>query len=140
MANKAKRHPKEIVISENRAFEGIWIPKRLYITNKFNLRTKFFVVEIKSLSKSGYCFATDKHFAEFLGVSDRMIQTMIKQLKDDGYLTAEYEYEKTQRQLKDGFLILTQKFLDEFYNEEETRPTEKNSIPLPKKISMNLLK
>lgn len=126
MSETAKREKKEIIIAENRSFEGVWIPKRLYITNKFNLRTKFFVVEIKSLSKNGYCFATDKHFAEFLGVSDRMVQTMIKQLKDDGYLTAEYEYEKDTRAIKRRFLILTQKFLDEFYNEEETRPTEKD--------------
>lgn len=125
MSETTKRERKEIIIAENRSFEGVWIPKRLYITNKFNLRTKFFVVEIKSLSKSGYCFATDKHFAEFLGVSDRMVQTMIKQLKDDGYLTAEYEYEKDTKAIKRRFLILTQKFLDEFYNEEETRPTEK---------------
>lgn len=131
MSETAKREKKEIIIAENRSFEGVWIPKRLYITNKFNLRTKFFVVEIKSLSKNGYCFATDKHFAEFLGVSDRMVQTMIKQLKDDGYLTAEYEYEKDTRAIKRRFLILTQKFLDEFYNEEETRPTEKDFNTLP---------
>lgn len=124
---RAKKERKDIVISENRGFEGVWIPKKLYITNKFNLRTKFFVVEIKSLSKKGYCYASDKHFSEFLGVGDRMVQTMIKQLKDDGYLTAEYEYEKGTRAIKRRFLILTQKFLDEFYNENETKiPDEIN--------------
>lgn len=126
MGETAKREKKEIIIAENRSFEGIWIPKRLYITNKFNLRTKFFIVEIKSLSKNGCCFATDKHFSKFLGVSDRMVQIMIKQLKDDGYLTTEYEYEKDTRAIKKRFLILTQKFLDEFYNEEEVKPTEKD--------------
>lgn len=126
MSEKSKREKKDIIIAENRAFEGVWIPKRLYITNKFNLRTKFFVVEIKSLSKKGYCYATDKHFAEFLGISDRMVQIMIKDLKDDGYLTAEYEYEKYTKAIKRRFLILTQKFLDEFYNEEEVKPTEKD--------------
>lgn len=124
MANKTKRQPKEIVISENRAFEGIWIPKRLYITNKFNPRTKFFIVELKSLSKKGYCFATDKHFADFLGVSTRVVQTMIKNLKDDGYLETEYEYEKGTQAIKRRFLILTKKFLDEFYNETEPKRSE----------------
>lgn len=124
MANKIKRQPKEIVISENRAFEGIWIPKRLYITNKFNPRTKFFIVELKSLSKKGYCFATDKHFADFLGVSTRVVQTMIKSLKDDGYLETEYEYEKGTQAIKRRFLILTKKFLDEFYNETEPKRSE----------------
>lgn len=124
MTNKAKRQPKEIVISENRAFEGIWIPKRLYITNKFNPRTKFFIVELKSLSKKGYCYATDKHFADFLGVSTRVVQTMIKSLKDDGYLETEYEYEKGTQAIKRRFLILTKKFLDEFYNETEPKRSE----------------
>ena len=131
---RAKRERKDIVISENRGFEGVWIPKKLYITNKFNLRTKFFVVEIKSLSKKGYCYASDKHFSEFLGVGDRMVQTMIKQLKDDGYLNTEYEYEKGTRAIKRRFLILTQKFLDEFYNENETKiPDEINFDTPPEK-------
>lgn len=123
---KSKREPKDIVISEQRAFEGVWIPKKLYITNKFNLRTKFFVVEIKSLSKKGYCYATDKHFSDFLGISDRMVQIMIKQLKDDGYLTAEYEYEKGTNAIKRRFLILTNKFYNEFYNEKSEKGSEKD--------------
>lgn len=42
---------KEIIIDENRGFQGVWIPKNLYTTNKFSLRTKFFLIEVKSLSK-----------------------------------------------------------------------------------------
>lgn len=118
---------KEIIIDENRGFQGVWIPKNLYITNKFSLRTKFFLIEIKSLSKNGYCYAADKHFAEFLGVSGRMIQTMINELKEQGYLRADYEYNGKTRAIKRRFLILTQKFYNEFYNEnEENEGTEKN--------------
>lgn len=124
---------KEIIIDENRSFEGIWIPKKLYVTNKFNPRTKFFLVELKSLSKCGYCYASDKHFANFLGISERMVQNIIKSLKDDGYLETEYEYEENKKSIKRRFLILTDKFYDEFYNEsknsspeEEDSPNEKN--------------
>ena len=46
MSEKLKREKKKIIISENRNFDGIWIPKKLYITNKLSPRTKFFVVEI----------------------------------------------------------------------------------------------
>ena len=124
---------KEIIIDENRSFEGIWIPKKLYVTNKFNPRTKFFLVELKSLSKCGYCYASDKHFANFLGISERMVQNIIKSLKDEGYLETEYEYEENKKSIKRRFLILTDKFYDEFYNEsknsspeEEDSPNEKN--------------
>lgn len=134
MANKkAKREQRDIIIPEQRGFEGVWIPKKLYITNKFNLRTKFFVVEIKSLSKNGYCYATDKHFADFLGISERMVQIMIKQLKEDDYLTAEYEYEKDTQAIKRRFLILTDKFYNEFYNEQAEKGVEKDFSTPPEK-------
>lgn len=108
---------KEIVISENRAFEGVWIPKNLYITSKFSPRTKFLLIEIKSLSKNGACFASDKHFSEFIGVSERMIQKMLKELKEQGYLETEYEYEEDTRAIKRRYLILTDNFYAEFVNE-----------------------
>ena len=117
---------REIVIDKNRSFEGVWVPKKLYTTNKFNPRTKFFLVELKSLSKCGYCYASDKHFANFLGVSERMVQTIIKKLKDDKYLRTEYEYDEDKKSIKRRFLILTDKFYEEFYNEnEEKRDEEK---------------
>lgn len=121
---------REIVIDKNRSFEGVWVPKKLYTTNKFNPRTKFFLVELKSLSKCGYCYASDKHFANFLGVSERMVQTIIKKLKDDEYLRTEYEYDEDKKSIKRRFLILTDKFYEEFYNEsEEKRDEKKCNIP-----------
>ncbi len=126
MQEKAKREKKPIVISENRSFEGIWIPRKLYITNKFNPRVKFFIVEVKSLSKYGYCYATDKHFSDFLGISERMVQKIIKELKDQGYINTKYEYEEDTNAIKRRFIILTKKFYEEFYNEEGNDGTEQN--------------
>lgn len=118
---------KEIIVDENRGFQGVWIPKNLYMTNKFSARTKFFLVEVKSLSKNGYCYATDKHFSDFLGISERMVQNIINDLKKCNYLRTEYEYDGNTKAIKRRFLILTQVFYDEFYNEtEENEGTEKN--------------
>ena len=126
---------REIVIDKNRSFEGVWVPKKLYTTNKFNPRTKFFLVELKSLSKHGYCYASDKHFANFLGVSERMVQTIIKGLKSDEYLKTEYEYDEDKKSIKRRFLILTNKFYEEFYNESEDERDEKNcDTPIEKKF------
>lgn len=111
---------KEIIIDEKRNFEGIWIPKRLYQTNKFSPRTKFFIVEVKSLSKDGYCYAGDKHFSEFLGISERMVQNIIKELKEMEYIKTEYEYDGNTKAIIRRYLILTNKFYDEFYNEVGT--------------------
>lgn len=118
---------KEIIIDESRGFQGVWIPKNLYTTNKFSLRTKFFLIEVKSLSKNGYCYATDKHFSEFLGISVRMVQNMINDLKKCNYIRTEYEYDGNTKAIKRRFLILTQVFYNEFYNEtEENNGIEKN--------------
>lgn len=118
---------KDIIIDENRGFQGVWIPKNLYMTNKFSARTKFFLVEVKSLSKNGYCYATDKHFSDFLGISERMVQNIINDLKKRNYLRTEYDYDGNTKAIKRRFLILTQTFYDEFYNEkEEKEGTEKN--------------
>lgn len=118
---------KDIIVDENRGFQGVWIPKNLYMTNKFSARTKFFLVEVKSLSKNGYCYATDKHFSDFLGISERMVQNIINDLKKCNYLRTEYEYDGNTKAIKRRFLILTQVFYDEFYNEtEENEGTEKN--------------
>ena len=128
---------KDIVIDESRGFQGVWIPKNLYKTNKFSLRTKFFLIEVKSLSKNGYCYATDKHFSEFLGISVRMVQNMINDLKKCNYIRTEYEYDGNTKAIKRRFLILTQVFYNEFYNETEendgieknfSRGTEKNCV------------
>ena len=91
---------KDIVIDENRGFQGVWIPKNLYMTNKFNARTKFFIVEVKSLSRNGYCYATDKHFADFLGISERMVQNIINDLKKRNYIRTEYEYDGDTKAIK----------------------------------------
>lgn len=119
MADKKSEKPKkDIVIGENRRFEGIWIPKRLYLTNKFTPREKFFLVEIKSLSDKNGCYAQNKHFAEFLGVSESHIHTMLQKLKKDGYIELKFEYEGNTKAIKRRFIVLTKAFLDEFINEK----------------------
>lgn len=115
---------KEIVIAENRRFEGVWIPKRLYMATNLSARTKFCLIEIRSLSVDGYCWATDNHFADFLGISTRMVQTILKELKEIGYLETEYEYEPGTKAIKRRFLILTEKFYDDFYNEKPVDKTD----------------
>ena len=42
---------REILINENRDFKGIWIPERIYLTNKFTPNEKFVLIEIYSLTR-----------------------------------------------------------------------------------------
>lgn len=118
---------KEQFVSERRErdFTGVFIPSKLYLTNKFSPREKFLLVEIHSLrkrDKSGDCFASNRHFADFIGVSERTIQSMLNGLKQNGYITSWYEYEKDNpKVIKHRHLILTEKFYEEFINEHEQK-------------------
>ena len=109
---------KEQFVSERRErdFTGVFIPSKLYLTNKFSPREKFLLVEIHSLrkrDKSGDCFASNRHFADFIGVSERTIQSMLNGLKQNGYITSWYEYEKDNpKVIKHRHLILTEKFYE----------------------------
>lgn len=89
------------------------------------VREKFLLVEIHSLrkrDKSGDCFASNRHFADFIGVSERTIQSMLNGLKQNGYITSWYEYEKDNpKVIKHRHLILTEKFYEEFINEHEQK-------------------
>lgn len=118
---------KEQSISEKRErdFTGVFIPAKLYLTNKFSPREKFLLVEIYSLrkkNKSGDCFASNRHFAGFIGVSERTVQSMLNGLKTNGYVNAWYEYEKDNpKVIHCRHLVLTEKFYEEFINEHEPK-------------------
>lgn len=123
---------KEQSISEKRErdFTGVFIPSRLYLTNKFSPREKFLLVEIYSLrkkDKSGDCFASNRHFADFIGVSERTVQSMLNGLKTDGYVEAWYEYEKENpKVIHCRHLVLTEKFYEKFINEHEIKQSSEH--------------
>ena len=63
--------------------------------------TKLLYSEITVLTnKTGICFASDKYFAKLYGVSDRVIRSYLKQLKEKKYIEIEYEYEKNSKEIK----------------------------------------
>jgi biotin operon repressor len=48
---------------------------------------KILFVEIHSLDNERGCFASNRHFAEFLGISERQIRTYINSLKKKGFIS-----------------------------------------------------
>jgi hypothetical protein len=64
-----------------RYFKGIWMPKNIYLNNNLNWTEKILLVEIDSLDDGRGCFASNKYFAEFLGVTQRSITAAIAKLK-----------------------------------------------------------
>lgn len=121
MSETAKREKKEIVISENRDFKGVWIPERLYITREFTPNEKFLLIEIYSLTKkkNRECFANNKHFADFVGLKENTVQKMMLKFENAGYIKRNYEYREGTKEIDRRTIKLTQKFYDDFINETE---------------------
>jgi len=70
-----------------RDFKGIWIPREIWLSDQLSLMEKVLFVEIHSLDNERGCFASNKHFADFFGVSDRQIRTHIGSLKEKGFIS-----------------------------------------------------
>ena len=76
----AKKKPK-------RGFEGVWIPKEIWLAEDLNWIEKVLLKEITSLAAAEEgCFASNKHFAEFFGVTNRTISARISSLRAKGYI------------------------------------------------------
>ncbi len=71
----------------SRDFKGIWIPKEIWLSEQLSLMEKVLFVEIHSLDNERGCFASNKYFAEFFGVSDRQIRNYIGSLKEKGFIS-----------------------------------------------------
>lgn len=121
MDKKLKKERKEIIISDDRGFKGVWIPERLYLTREFSPNEKFVLIEIYSLTKDKKrkCFASNKHFADFVGLKENSIQKMLLKFERAGYIKRIYEYKDDTAGIQNRTLTLTDKFYKNFINEQE---------------------
>lgn len=121
MSRTSKLDKKKIVIPDSRDFKGIWIPERLYLTRELSPNEKFLLVEIYSLTKnnSRKCFASNRHFADFVGLKENTVQKMMAKLENAGYIKRNYEYKDGTNEIEMRTISLTRKFYDDFVNEKE---------------------
>ncbi len=68
-----------------RDFKGVWIPKEIWLSQDLSLSEKCLFVEIQSLDNEHGCYASNKHFARFLGISERQV-ILVKKLESKGYI------------------------------------------------------
>lgn len=128
------RERKPIIIPEKRDFKGVWIPRKLYISRELSLSEKFVLLEIYSLSnsKDKKCYASNEHFANFVGLSTSSIQKMLSNFETKKYIKREYEYKENSKEIARRWIVLQKKFLDDFINEdvsqEETAIDEVQSL------------
>jgi hypothetical protein len=70
-----------------RDFKGVWIPRDIWLSEELSLMEKVLFVEIHSLDNERGCYASNRYFADFFGVSPRQIATYVGTLKEKGFIT-----------------------------------------------------
>lgn len=84
-------------MNENeRAFKGVWIPKELWTNKSLTLQEKVLLVEIDSLDNEDGCFASNKYFADFFGLSTSRVSQIINDLERKKWLKIDYETKDKQ--------------------------------------------
>lgn len=81
---------------QQRQFKGIWIPKEVWESKELTLQQKVMLVEIDSLDNENGCYASNKYFSEFFGISNGRVSQIINELTDKGYLRVEYQKKDKQ--------------------------------------------
>jgi hypothetical protein len=77
-------------------FTGVFIPAKIWMSKELTPQKKMILAEIKALSEeTGWCFANNGHFAEWLLCSPQNISNAIRQMHRDGLIDITYMDEKT---------------------------------------------
>ena len=87
------------------------------------------LVEIDSLDNDRGCWAQNKHFAEFLDIGERRVQSIIKSLKEKGYITIGFTYKPGTKEIERRVIRVSANYpraLVEGGEENDTTPGEEN--------------
>lgn len=99
---------KRKIVKEDRGFKGVWIPAKYWLDENLTSMEMLMLVEIDSLDQSQGCFASNKHFADFFGLTTQRCSQLIKSLESKGYL--QIDYEKEGKQIKRRVIKVSNKF------------------------------
>lgn len=92
------------------------IPANVRYDKELKDKAKLLYGEIVALSdKQGYCYASNKYFAELYEVSTTTISTLIKNLVEKGYIESEIIYKEGTKEILNRYLkILKYPYLKKF--------------------------
>lgn len=79
------------VKNNERDFKGVWIPKEIWLDNNLTIMEKTFLVEIDSLDNCSGCFASNKYFSDFFGLSKQRCSQIINSLISKNYIKCSLE-------------------------------------------------
>lgn len=77
-----------------RDFLGVWIPKTIYLNKDLTPTEKLLLAEISSFAKNGVCFASNEHFADFLGISKKHVSKLVSKLARMNLISVDLVYKE----------------------------------------------
>lgn len=86
------------------------IPADIRYDKTIKDKAKFLYAEITALcNKDGYCFASNKYFADLYGVRKETISRLLNDLKNKGYIEIKIEYDEQTKEVKRRLIYLLTK-------------------------------
>lgn len=77
-------------MSQNRKFQGVWIPADVWLDRSLSTTEKVMLVEISSLQdEQRGCYATNAYFAEFFDLSNSRVSEIISGLAAKNFIEVE---------------------------------------------------
>ena len=70
-------------------FRGVWIPKEIWLDDRLELIDKCILTEIAALDGADGCFASNRHFAGYVGCSERRVTASVSKLVRLGLIVTE---------------------------------------------------
>lgn len=93
------------------------IPANVRYDNDLTPNAKLLYAEITCLcNQTGYCWSTNKYFAELYNVSNVSISKWINQLVEKGYINSTFEYKEDTKEIFKRYLSLVNDPIKEKFN------------------------
>jgi len=122
---------ERIVRDNRRAFKGVWIPAEFYLDPNLSIVEMIVLTEIDSLDNEYGCVASNKHFAEFVGLSKSRTSEIINNLKNKGFIDIQYSFDDLG-QKKRTMRLNRNRPVIEYPSRKTEYPIPKNGTPLRK--------
>ena len=109
------------------------IPANVRYDKNLKDKAKLLYGEITALcNEKGYCWASNRYFAELYSVSIKTISTLIKNLIDNGYIYSEIIYKDGSKEIDKRYLKLVNNPIENIVN---TPMEEKVNTPMEEKVN-----
>lgn len=102
---------------ENKISYYAVIPANVRYDTRLTPNAKLLYGEITALcNEKGYCWATNKYFAELYGVEPQTISGWIKKLKELGYINVVINYKEGSKEILNRYITLNEYPINEILN------------------------